>query len=172
MRHLLDQQILPAVRLVDLEIRDHLSPQTRHILRVDPAMPPKFRGDPDGAPTMALAEFLGPCVIITEDSVFSHFGFAVIEWIPVAQRLLRLAGLEASAANALVFIDMALRLFGAGAHRLVVLAARNPLPTAAAAGGLLWWCYHRGYLAATAGGSALWGLGRRPFHCWKRPLPG
>ncbi|GAA3381050.1 hypothetical protein GCM10020367_70780 [Streptomyces sannanensis] len=96
---------------------------------------------------MALAEFLGPCVIVTQDSVFSRFGFAVIEWIPVAQSLLRLAGLEATAANALVLIELALRLFGVGAHRLVVAASRNPLPTAAAVGGLLWWCYRRGYLA-------------------------
>ncbi|WP_326816206.1 hypothetical protein OIE61_44245 [Streptomyces sp. NBC_01762] len=146
-RRVLDQQVLPALRVVDLEIRDHLSPQTRHILRIDREMPLKYRGDPDDAPTMALAEFLGPCVIVTQDSVFSRFGFAVIEWIPVAQSLLRLAGPEATAANALVFIDLALRLFGAGAHRQVVLAARNPLPTTAAVAGLLWWCYRRGYLA-------------------------
>jgi hypothetical protein len=55
--------------------------------------------------------------------------------------------LEAAAANALVLIELALRLFGAGAHRLVVLAVRNPLAATAAVGGLLWWCYHRGYLA-------------------------
>ncbi|MFI2207003.1 hypothetical protein ACH47Z_41160 [Streptomyces sp. NPDC020192] len=48
---------------------------------------------------MALTEFLGPCVIVTQDSVLSHFGFAVIDWMPVAQSLLRLAGLEATAAN-------------------------------------------------------------------------
>ncbi|WP_326793864.1 hypothetical protein OHA79_51570 (plasmid) [Streptomyces sp. NBC_00841] len=96
---------------------------------------------------MALAEFLGPCVIVTQDSVFSRFGFAVIEWIPVAQNLLRLAGLEATAANALVLIELALRLFGAGAHRLMILAARNPLAATAAVGGLLWWCYRCGYLA-------------------------
>ncbi|MEU6611731.1 hypothetical protein ABZ922_43165 [Streptomyces shenzhenensis] len=78
-------------------------------------------------------------------SVFSRFGF-VVEWIPVAQSLLRLAGLEATAANALVLIELALRLFGSGAHRLVALAARNPPPATAAVGGLLWWCYRRGYL--------------------------
>ncbi|MFE5029508.1 hypothetical protein ACFRAO_41035 [Streptomyces sp. NPDC056656] len=70
-----------------------------------------------------------------------------VEWIPVAQSLLRLAGLEAAAANALVLIELALRLFGAGAHRLAVLAVRNPLAATAAVGGLLWRCYHRGYLA-------------------------
>ncbi|MGW3698626.1 hypothetical protein ACWD7C_28170 [Streptomyces sp. NPDC005134] len=145
-RRVLDQQIWPALRVVDLEIRDHLSWRTRHILRVDREMPLKYRGDPDDAPTMALAEFLGPCIIVSQDSVFERFGFAVIEWIPVAQRVLRLAGLEATAANGLVLIELVLRLFGAGAHRLVVLAARNPLAATAAVGRLLWWCYHCGYL--------------------------
>ncbi|MFF0206224.1 hypothetical protein [Streptomyces sp. NPDC005017] len=146
-RRVLDRQILPALRVVDLEIRDHLAPQTRHILRVDREMPRKYRGDPDDAPTMALAEFLAPCVIVSQDSVFSRFGFAVIDWIPVVQRVMRVAGLEATAANALVVMDWALRLFGAGAQRLVVLARCNPLAATAAVGGLLWWCYQKGYLS-------------------------
>ncbi|GAA2262277.1 hypothetical protein GCM10010232_62250 [Streptomyces amakusaensis] len=145
-RRVLHQQILPTLRVVDLEIRDHLSPQTRHILRVDREMPQRHRGDPDDAPTMALAQFLAPCVIITQDSVFARFGFAVIDWIPVAQRLLRLAGLEATATNVLAVIDLALRLSGAGAQRMAHLAARHPLTATAAVTGLLWWCYHRGYL--------------------------
>lgn len=145
-RRVLDGQILPAVRVVDLEIRDHLSPRTRHILRVDPEMPRKYRGDPDDAPTMALAEFLAPCVIVTQDSVFHHFGFAVIDWIPAVQSVMRVAGLEATAANALVVIDWALRLCGAGAHRLALLAGRNPLLATAAVTGLLWWCYRNGHL--------------------------
>lgn len=66
--------------------------------------------------------------------------------IPVAQSLLRLANLEATAADALVLIELALRLCGAGAHRLVVLARRNPLLATAAVTGLLWWCYRNGYL--------------------------
>lgn len=146
-RRLLGAQIFPALRLVDLEIRDHLSPQTRRILYVNRGLAPRHQGDPDDAPTMALAELLGPCVIVTEDKVFFRFGFAVIEWIPVAQSLLRLANLEATAANALVFIDLALRLFGAGAHRLVVLAGRNPLLATVAVVALLGWCYRNGYLA-------------------------
>lgn len=132
--------------MVDLEIRDHLSPRTRHILHVDPEMPRNYRGDPDDAPTMALAEFLGPCVIVTQDSVFHHFGFAVIDWVPVVQSVMRVAGLEATAANALVVMDWALRLSGAGVHRLIVLAGRNPLLATAAVTGLLWWCYRNGLL--------------------------
>lgn len=146
-RRLLDQQILPNLRVVDLEIRDHLSPRTRHILRDDRDIPRAYRGDPDDAPTMALAEFLAPSVLVTQDSVFARFGFAVIEWIPVVQSVMRMAGLEATAANALVVLDWALRLSGAGVHRLAVLARRSPLAATVAVGGLLLWCYRNGYLA-------------------------
>ncbi|MBL3671436.1 hypothetical protein JL475_37210 [Streptomyces sp. M2CJ-2] len=145
-RRALEQRILPSVRVVDLEIRDHLSPQTRHILRVDHEMPRRHRGDSDDAPTMALAEFLAPCVIVTQDGVFSRFGVAVIDWIPVVQNVLRIAGLEATAANALLVMDWALRLLGAGARRLAVLARSNPLAAMTAVGALLWWCYQKGYL--------------------------
>ncbi|NEB01890.1 PIN domain-containing protein [Streptomyces sp. SID13726] len=144
-RRLLGAQILPALRVVDLEIRDHLSPQTRRILHVEREMPKRY-GDPDDAPTMALAEFLGPSVIVTEDGVFARSGFAVIEWVPAVQSLLRMADLEATAADALSFIGLALRLFGAGAHRMLVLGGRNPLLATAFVAGLLGWCYHRGYL--------------------------
>lgn len=37
---------------------------------------------------MALAEFLGPCVIVSKDSVFSRFGFAVIDWSMMSRILL------------------------------------------------------------------------------------
>ncbi|MFD0191894.1 PIN domain-containing protein, partial [Streptomyces bacillaris] len=150
-RRVLDQQILPNLRVVDLEIRDHLSPRTRHILRVDREIPQKYRGDPDDAPTMALAEFLAPSVIVTQDSVFSRFGFAVIEWVPVVRSVMRMAGLEATAANALVVIDWALQLSGAGIHRLLLLMRRNPLAATVAVGGLMLWCYQNVALCASVG---------------------
>ncbi|MEU8924225.1 hypothetical protein AB0D10_25325 [Kitasatospora sp. NPDC048545] len=86
-RRVLDDVILPSARLVDLEIRDLLSPGARGIRQVDPALPRRLRGDPDDAPTMALAEFLAPSVIISQDSVFYRFGFATAaaEWIPIAK---------------------------------------------------------------------------------------
>ncbi|MGW1534440.1 PIN domain-containing protein [Streptomyces aureus] len=146
-RRALVRQILPVLRVVDLEIRDHLAPQTRHILRVDPGVPHRHQGDPDDAPTMALAEFLAPCIIISQDSVFYRFGLGVVEWIPLAQNLLRMAGLEATATNAVVFIELALRLLGSGARQLAVLAARNAVVAGAAAGGVLWWCHRNGYLS-------------------------
>ncbi|MFB8249102.1 hypothetical protein ACFC5X_29205 [Streptomyces sp. NPDC055952] len=54
--------------------------------------------------------------------------------------------LRATAANALVLIDIVFQAFGAGVRRLVVLAANNPLAAMAAVGGLLWWCHRRGFL--------------------------
>jgi hypothetical protein len=145
-RALLWQQILPAARVVHLEIRDHLAPQTKHILRFDAHLEPRHRGDPDDAPTMALAEFLAPCVVITQDSVFSRFGLAVINWIPAAQGLLRMAGLEASAADALVLIDIAMNLLGTGIKALTDLVAQHPLLSTAVLGSALWFCQQKGYL--------------------------
>ncbi|MFE5511659.1 hypothetical protein ACFQ9J_13700 [Streptomyces sp. NPDC056529] len=57
-------------------------------------VPRKYQGDPDDAPTMALAEFLVSCGIVAQDSVFSRFEVAVINWIPVVQNVLRMAGLR------------------------------------------------------------------------------
>jgi hypothetical protein len=145
-RRALDECVWPAVRVVDLEIRDHLSPETQRIVRVDLEMPRKYRGDPDDAPTMALAQFLGPSVIVSQDKVFDRFGFAVDEWILVAQGILRMAGLEATAADAMVLINLVLELSGMGVHRLGVMAARNPLVATVAVGGLLWWCHRHSHL--------------------------
>ncbi|MGW3974313.1 hypothetical protein ACWEFD_34100 [Streptomyces ardesiacus] len=92
---------------------------------------------------MARAELLAPCFIVTQDTVFSRFGIALIGWIPVVQNLLRLPGLEATVANALFFIELSFRLLGAGAHRLFDLAARTSCPrrppwSACWPAGLLW----------------------------------
>ncbi|MFJ5787960.1 hypothetical protein [Streptomyces hydrogenans] len=59
---------------------------------------------------------------------------------------MRVAGLEATAANALTVMDWALRLLGTGARRLAVLARSNPLSAAATVSALLWWCHRKGYL--------------------------
>jgi hypothetical protein len=142
-RALLVRKILPSVRVVELEIRDHLAPQTRHVLHGTVLGHP---GDPDDVPTMALAEFLAPSVIVAADKVFSTFGLAVLDWIPMAQDLLRMAGLEANAADALVAIDFGLKLFGLGVKALATLAGRYPVPSAVITGAVLWFCRSRGYL--------------------------
>jgi hypothetical protein len=147
-RRLLDEVILPSARLVDLEIRDHLSPHNKRILHVDLELPRDLRGDPDDAPTMALAEFLAPAVIITADSVFTRFGFAasVADWIPIAKDLLRMVGLEADLADAAWLTEFAMRLLASGARELVGLAARHPWWASAALAAGLWFCHRRGYL--------------------------
>lgn len=148
-RRVIDQRILPSARVVDLEIRDHLGPGTARILHVDPGLPRDYRGDPDDAPTMALAELLAPAVIISQDSVFTRFGFAsaAAQWIPIAKDLLHMIGVEATFADAAWLTEFALRLVGAGARELLVQAVRHPwLATAAVAAGL-WICHKRGYLS-------------------------
>ncbi|MFD7860300.1 hypothetical protein ACFV6B_39395 [Streptomyces microflavus] len=66
--------------------------------------------------------------------------------IPVVQNVLRKAGLEATAVNALTVMDWALRLLGTGFYRLAILARSNPLAAAVSVSALLWWCHQKGYL--------------------------
>ncbi|MET9395981.1 hypothetical protein [Kitasatospora sp. NPDC002965] len=146
--HALRKSILPLVRVVDLEIRDHLAPGTRHILRRIPGLPKAQQGDPDDAPTMALAEFLGPSVLFTRDRVFERFGLAVMDSLAVAQTLLRTAGLEANGANAVLLAGCVLEATVAGVGALVDVASRRPGLTAAAVAGALWYLWHTGRLAA------------------------
>ncbi|MFD0279286.1 hypothetical protein ACFVHB_36065 [Kitasatospora sp. NPDC127111] len=78
--------------------------------------------------------------------MFSRFGLAVIDSIPVAESLPRMAGMEATTADAPVLIDIALRLFGAGLQELAAVAASHPVLSAAAVSAVLWFCHKRGYL--------------------------
>ncbi|MDH6128804.1 PIN domain-containing protein [Kitasatospora sp. GP82] len=144
----LREHTLPLVRVVDLEIRDHLAPGTRHILRRIPGLPKAQQGDPDDAPTMALAELLGPSVLFTRDKVFERFGLAVMDSLTVAQTLLRTAGLEANGANAVLLAGYVLEASAAGIGKLVDVAARRPELTAAAVAGALWYLWRTGRLTA------------------------
>jgi PIN domain len=145
---LLDQVILPSAHVVDLEIRDHLGPGAERILHVDRDLPKDNRGDPDDVPTMALAEFLAPAVIITQDSVFTRFGFAgaAAEWIPLAKDLLRMVGIEASLTDAAYLTEFALRLLAVTTRELARQALRHPWLASAALAAALWFCHRRGYL--------------------------
>lgn len=161
----LDQVILPSARVVDLEIRDHLGPGTARILHVDPGLDRDYRGDPDDAPTMALAELLAPAVIISQDSVFTRFGFAgaAAQWIPIAKDLLRMVGVEASLTDAAWITEFALRLLGAGARELLAQAVRRPWLASAAVAAALWICHKRGYLRGERwreNAARLWELAR------------
>ncbi|MBB4928765.1 hypothetical protein [Kitasatospora kifunensis] len=95
--------------IVDLAVRDHLSPASRMLLRDDPSLPAVVRGGADDAPTAALAEFLAPTVILTKDSVFTCLGLAVPvdQWVGMAHGLLRASGFEANLANSVFVAEIA-----------------------------------------------------------------
>ncbi len=156
----LREHVLPLARVVELEIRDHLAPGTRHILRRVPGLPKAQQGDPDDAPTMALAELLGPSVLFTRDKVFEQFGLAVMDSLAVAQTLLRTAGLEATGANAVVLSGFLLKAAFAGVGQLVDIAARRPGLTTVAVAGALWYLWQTGKLASgwRPALSGLWGI--------------
>jgi hypothetical protein len=160
---MLDQVILPSARLVDLEIRDHLGPGTQRILHVDRDLPRDNQGDPDDVPTMALAEFLAPAVIITQDSVFTRFGFAgaAADWIPIAKDLLRMVGIEANLTDAAFLTELALRLLAGAVRELVHQAVRHPWLATAVLAASLWICHRRGYLRGgrwREGAARIWEL--------------
>ncbi|MFD8595941.1 PIN domain-containing protein [Kitasatospora sp. NPDC059646] len=142
----LREHVLPQVRVVELEIRDHLSPGARHILHQAPGVPTARRGDPDDAPTMALAELLGPAVLFTRDKVFEPF--AVMDSLATAQTLLLTAGLEAHGSNAVILAGCVLEATMSGVGALVDVAARRPGLTAAAVAGALWYLWQTGRLTA------------------------
>ncbi|MFB7675842.1 hypothetical protein ACFC26_30995 [Kitasatospora purpeofusca] len=134
--HVLWGRMMPRVPVVDLAVRDHLSPASRMLLRDDPALPLVARGDADDAPTAALAEFLAPAVILTQDSVFTRFGLAVPvqQWVGMAHGLLRAAGFEASLTTAVLAAEVAAHLSVRLVSAVGRAAARNPfLATAVAA---------------------------------------
>ncbi|MBD0670055.1 PIN domain-containing protein [Streptomyces sp. CBMA156] len=144
----LREHVLPLVQVVHLEIRDQLPHGSRHILRQVPGLPAAQHRDPDDAPTMALAELLGPAVLFTRDKVFERFGLAVMDSLAAAQTLLLTAGLEAHGSNAVILAGCVLEATMPGVGTLVDVAARRPGLTAAAVAGALWYLWRTGRLVA------------------------
>jgi hypothetical protein len=142
---------MPGVPAVDLAVGDYLHPRVRPLLRADPDLPRRLRGDADDAGTAAVAEFLAPAVIISADSVFSRFGMSdtvATTWLPSAYTLLRAAGFEATLADAAVTLELGTRLLVAVTGAAVRMARSYPLPTigvVAAAGFAAW---RAGYLTS------------------------
>lgn len=102
-------QCLASVSVVPLAIRDCLSPQLRGILQMDPGLLKQLRGDPDDLQTIAAAEFLAPAVIMSADSVFTRLGFSnttALTWAGIAHRVLRMAGFEATMADAALVAEL------------------------------------------------------------------
>jgi hypothetical protein len=123
-------QIMPDVTSVPVAIRDCLSPGARTILQTDRSLPKRLLGDPDDVETLAVAELLAPAVILSADSVFCRFGFSNAEpWIRTAQTILRVAGFEATVADAAFAVDLFGSLAFAGLGRTVQVARRHPIVT-------------------------------------------
>ncbi|MEU5554478.1 PIN domain-containing protein [Micromonospora sp. NPDC047793] len=61
--------VAPLLRVVELPIGEYLRPEIAAIRRPPP------EGDPDDWPTLALAAFLGPTVVVSSDSVFARLGY-------------------------------------------------------------------------------------------------
>ncbi|MFG2844271.1 hypothetical protein ACGF12_14015 [Kitasatospora sp. NPDC048296] len=143
-------RMLPGVPIVDLAIGDHLSPASRLLLRDDPTLPASARGDADDAPTAALAEFLAPAVILTQDSVFTRFGLAVPvdQWVGRAHGLLRAAGFETSLSTSVLVAEIAARLAGQFVAWFGRTAVRNPVLTGAVVALAVLVCRHQGLLDA------------------------
>jgi hypothetical protein len=130
-------QIMPRVPVVDLAIRDYLHPRVRPLMREDPTLPRRLRGDADDAGTAALAEFLAPAVIISADSVFNRFGFTdtlADTWLPAAYQLLHDAGYEPDLHRAAVLLEMAVRVLCEAGGSAFRLTRDHPLPTMAVLG--------------------------------------
>ncbi|MFD6248200.1 PIN domain-containing protein [Streptomyces roseolus] len=141
-------RMVPGVPIVDLAIGDHLSPASRLLLRDDPSLPARARGDADDAPTAALAEFLAPTIILTQDSVFTRFGLAVpvSEWVGAAHGLLRAAGFEANLHTSAVVAEVAARLVWQIAAWAGRSAARHPIIASAVVALAVMVCRHQGLL--------------------------
>ncbi|MFB7375832.1 hypothetical protein ACFC6U_03150 [Kitasatospora purpeofusca] len=142
------KRMLPGVPIVDLAIGDHLSPAARLLLRDDPSLPAVARGDADDAPTAALAQFLAPTVILTQDSVFARFGLAVPvdRWVGMAHGLLRAAGFEANLDVSVRVAEVAARLAWHTAAWAGRAAARHPVLAGAVVALAVLVCRHQGLL--------------------------
>jgi hypothetical protein len=126
--------VMDGVRVVELEVGDHLVPGVRPLMRVDLDLPLRLRGDPDDVPTAALAEFLAPTVILSADSVFTRFGLAnsdAMTWVDRAYRLLDAASVEGDLGDLEAVTELAAELALVGMRAVARAAWRSPLIAAA-----------------------------------------
>jgi len=153
MERAMREQILPRIRVVPLRIGDYLHPRIAGIRRDDPSMPKAMRGDPDDLGTAALAKFLAPAVVISQDSVFNRFGLALpaAQWVEEARRLLMAAGYESELQGAATAAELMARATFAGLAAAGQAARQHPkmaLGIVCAVGGAAWYANRRGLLTA------------------------
>ncbi|MBO2461466.1 hypothetical protein [Actinomadura violacea] len=147
-------QIMPTVPVVDLPIRDFLHPRIQPLMRADPDLPKRLRGDVDDLGTAALAEFLAPAVILSADSVFTRFGLGSTladTWLPTAYAFLHAAGFEATVTDTLELLEIVARcvlaLGRAAGAGVVDLARRHPAPALALVAALAFVVHKAGLLS-------------------------
>jgi hypothetical protein len=141
--------VMPAIPVVDLAIRDFLHPRIRPILNVDPALPKKLRGDPDDVATAALAEFLAPAIVLSQDTVFERLGIssvAAVAYVETARKLMHMAGIEATLADTVALVDLAIRAIGFLGAQTIQGLRQHPYIGIAIGGAVLCLVYRLGYL--------------------------
>lgn len=144
----LRDEVMSAIPVVDLPIRDFLHPRIRPMLSDDPALPLRLRGDPDDLGTAALAEFLAPAIILSADSVFERFGIsgtAAINYVETARLLTRMAGFEANLADAVALVNGAVRAIGFLGTQAIQGLRQHPYIGLAIGGVMLCVAYRFGY---------------------------
>jgi hypothetical protein len=118
--HVWNQQLRPHIRVVDLEIRDHLDPRLRGVLATDP----------DDLSTAALALLLAPAVVFTDDADLVDNGFASRAWwTEAAGDVLIIAMADGQVLGAIIGVGTTITGIGYGTVAVVHAVRRAPLVT-------------------------------------------
>ena len=123
-----NQQLRPHIRVVDLEIRDHLDPRLRGVLAADP----------DDLPTAALALLVAPAVVFTDDADLVDNGFASRAWwTKAASDVLIIAMADGQVLGVIVGVGTTVTGIGYGTAAVVRAVRRAPLMTVTVAVAIL-----------------------------------
>ena len=115
------ESMAPLLRVVELPIGEYLRPEIAGIRQPAPD------GDPDDWPTLALAAFLGPALVVTSDHVFYRLGYGKAErWTAGAGVLRKAAELEGRHIDRLFMTVFSARLASLGVRGLVDVTRRLP----------------------------------------------
>jgi hypothetical protein len=114
-------RIGPLMRVVELPIGEYLRPEIALIRDPD-------RGDHDDWPTLALAAFLGPSLIVSNDHVFPDLGFAApsANWTNGIKALHQAATIEGRWIDGMAGTMITTRALWAGGRGLVGMIQRWP----------------------------------------------
>jgi len=115
-----NEQLRPHIRIVDLEIRDHLDPRLRGVLAADP----------DDLPTAALALLVAPAIVLTDDADLVDNGFASQAWwTEAAGDVLIVAMADGQVLGVVFGLSATVTGIGYGTAAVVRAVRRAPLMT-------------------------------------------